>query len=169
MTRWRITAAAAAAVMVASAPAVQAATLGWPDRRGDALPRYDLTSVTYTNSSSVVSARALVANLRLGRAMFGFNLWPGNGHVPDALYYATTRMRGDGSVTARLMLFTDVDSVRVDCDIRAQWRPARDTVRLWFPQACLHWHSGIRVSAFLGDPRVGDPADSTGAHNVPLD
>jgi hypothetical protein len=135
------------------------------DPRGDASrASFDLTHVTYVNDSSRVSVKARLADLRPRQGAFGFNLDEVGTPGYAGNYYGITTRHADGSVTASLQN----QSGRMRCDIRGRWRVARDTVRIAFPQRCLHQHHAFRIQVFVGDPHDGDPDDFTGTVRVRL-
>jgi hypothetical protein len=146
---------ASIATMAFALPGV-AQTKYQADPRGDASrASFDLTHLTYVNTSSLVSVKARLVNLEPRRGAFGFNLYESGTHGGAGYYYGITTRHSDGSVSASLQN----ESGRVRCDIRGRWRVARDTVRIAFPQRCLKQHHAFRIQVFVGDPRDGDPDD----------
>jgi hypothetical protein len=131
-----------------AAPAV-ASSKSFPDPEGDAPPRWDMTHVKTTNGDELIGGRAVVVNLRPGKGYFAVRF--GQPSNPDNLFTASSRIRADGTLHNKLHIFGELVDHDIACPVRASWRFAADTVRVWFPRSCLEGLNGpLIMSTALG-------------------
>ena len=159
-----------AAALACVAPAT-AATVAIHDPRGDAPARYDLTKVTFTNTSSTLAFKAKVRGLHGGRTqIYGMSIsaagtknWylnldavrRSNGKVHSVVTGSTV----GGTTTATL------------CHPKVKWRLVKNTITASFPRSCMPDAGTLQVSAStgVGNGKDGDPADWTKTFNVAQD
>lgn len=164
-----LTGALVGTAILAVPGAAVAATTTFDDKAGDAPARFDITRVKVANGEQAVSVKSAFDDLSpKGTQIFGISL---RSQGIDGSYGALTVRRADGSVTTELWRYDGDGATKLDCDVRASWRLAKDVVRLRFPQSCLLDERRVHVSAFIGagDGSEGDPADWTRPVPVPFD
>jgi hypothetical protein len=161
-------AVAATALLASQTPAV-AATVSFDDKTGDAKAKFDITHVTFGNGEKSVSVRAEIRDLLLtGVQAFGMSVTL---QGVDGSYAAHTIRHADGGLSNELWQFDGDGSHRIDCDVRARWRPGKDVVRLRFPQSCLPVQRRMSSAAYMirGADTDVQPADWTRTLPVPFD
>lgn len=161
--------AALAGVLACVAPA-SAATVISHDPRGDATARYDLTKSTFTNTSSRLSFKVHVRDLRGGRTqIFGMNL--GAAGALDWSIDLQSVRRSNGHV--HTVVFQDMvdGGQKVLCRPKVKWRLAKNVIAGSFARSCVPEPGNLQYQTFLGagNGTAGDPADWTKFYKVPQD
>jgi hypothetical protein len=151
---------------IAASPAA-AATVTRKDARGDAPARYDVTRVTYTNTSDRIAVRIKLVNLR--RVGMRFVLKTNTSFMGDAQFVVVVVRRPGGSTTHRLFVMEANERTKIPCRIRSRWAYARDVVTISMPQVCLgEGYGDQRMRLASGKPGA-KPSDRVGRTLVPLD
>ncbi len=155
-----IAAASVAVMIVGAAAPASAASKVVQDAQGDAQPRYDITSATFTNWDTRLSATARVDNLRYGGNQY-FSLTFSPRNAPDVSYTASTRLRADNVLINRLTVHNELgETNRVPCNVTGIWSPEGDRVRVWVPRSCLEGLSGAQfMRAHLGPSSLAASQD----------
>jgi hypothetical protein len=153
-------------LIIAASPAA-AATVTRTDARGDAPARYDITRVTYTNTSDKIAVRIKLVNLR--RVGMRFVLRTNTSFMGDAQFVVVVVRRPGGSTTHRLFSQEGNERIKIPCQIRSRWAYARDVVRISMPQTCLgEGYGDQRMKLASGKPGA-KPCDWVRRTLVPLD
>src|SRR3954447_3959400 len=129
----KVSALALSAALIFQASPASAVVVSKTDPVGDAIPRLDITRVTYTNAPGPVRVRIVVPDLqRLGTARY--TIAPPDS---DVAYVASVTFDGQGRMSKRFSWQPDVSNVPKPCAFKVKWRPADGYIKLTVPRACL--------------------------------
>lgn len=132
---------------------VHAATTSRLDPRGDAPPRIDLVRLSFTNSTTAVAGRMLIAGLAgIGRA----DLVIGPPTNSDEAFVARVRRDSNGRLVKRFFASSVGGTHPVACRFAASWRPRVDRIRISVPHRCIPYPRAVYVNGVM---RLGNHVD----------
>lgn len=162
-------AVALAAALACVAPA-SAATVARHDPHGDAPARYDLTKVTFTNTSTRLAFKAHVRGLQGARTqIYGMSI---SAAGTKNWYLDLDSFRRSNGKVHSVITGSTVDGITTTlCRPTVKWRLAKNVITASFPRTCMPDAGTLQVSAFtgVGNGKYGDPADWTKPFNVRQD
>lgn len=143
-----------ALVLALTTGTAMAGTTTRKDARGDVRARFDMTAARYVNSTETFAVVVHVRNLRAVPALLfikttiGFRNYIG----------ITAERRANGRVATSM--FASVDTCEppclIPCEVTAEWRLAKNAIRVAVPQSCLRevvGHRGVRLQLSRPDVR----------------
>lgn len=104
------------------------------DPRGDAPARLDIASVTYRNTTPIVSVRIRVPELtRAGRAEFYITTTGGT----DVAYIALVSANPNGTLRKRFVERGNFGDTNLKCEFKARWDVSRSSIHIAVPRRCI--------------------------------